>query len=223
MLGIPVVERIDLHRQGESLRATLYAAGEQPAEPMVPIGSVGLQVSLDKAVDFLRAAGWNVRVWRRGARAWRSEPAARPLLDVADIDVRFDLPAGASQEREIDVAQDGPMYSLEAEEALICSILVSHEAYYDVAHFIAKDMFYGKPCRLIWSGFAYLHAHGIPITFSAMLQVLSQEHKLEEIGGPTYLAELITNCYTARHAEAYARIVEACAIRRARTTERRCL
>lgn len=105
-------------------------------------------------------------------------------------------------------------HSREAEEAVIGSILINPEAYYDVAHFLRGDDFYIHRHRWIWETFTRLHERRIPIDFLTVSEELDQLGQLAEVGGPAYLTALINNVPTSLHAEAYGRIVEATAIRR---------
>lgn len=105
-------------------------------------------------------------------------------------------------------------HSREAEEAVIGSILINPEAYYDVAQFILADDFYIHRHRWIWEAFTRLHERRSPIDFLTVSEELDQMGHLAEIGGPAYLSSMISNVPTSLHAAAYGRIVEETAIRR---------
>jgi replicative DNA helicase len=116
-----------------------------------------------------------------------------------------------------DVAAPGPQivpHSREAEEALLGSVLINPEAYYDVAQFLRGDDFYIHRHRWIWDTFVRLHERRVPVDFLTVSEELDQLGQLAEIGGPAYLTGLINNVPTSLHAEAYGRIVEATSIRR---------
>jgi len=106
------------------------------------------------------------------------------------------------------------LYSKEAEEAVIGSILINPEAYYDVAPFLKSDDFYIHRHRWIWDAFVHLHEQRIPIDTLTVSDELNQLGQLSEVGGPAYLTGLINNVPTSLHAEAYGHIVEENAIRR---------
>jgi replicative DNA helicase len=105
-------------------------------------------------------------------------------------------------------------HSREAEEAVIGSVLINPEAYYDVAQFLLADDFYIHRHRLIWESFTRLHERRSPIDFLTVSEELDQMGHLPEVGGPAYLSALISNVPTSLHAAAYGRIVEETAIRR---------
>ena len=111
----------------------------------------------------------------------------------------------------------GPLvvpHHLEAEEAVLGSVLINPEAYYQVAQFLLADDFYIHRHRWIWDAFNRLHERRSPIDLLTVSQELDRQGHLAEVGGPAYLTALISNVPTSLHAEAYGRIVEETAIRR---------
>ncbi|HSF79957.1 MAG TPA: replicative DNA helicase [Anaerolineales bacterium] len=117
---------------------------------------------------------------------------------------------------EVDSAPGSPVipHSREAEEAVIGSILINPEAYYDVAPFLRADDFYIHRHGWIWDTFVRLHERRIPIDFITVIEELDQMGQLAEVGGPAYLTTLINNVPTSLHAEAYGRIIEENSLRR---------
>ena len=105
-------------------------------------------------------------------------------------------------------------HSREAEEAVVGSILINPDAYYDVAQFLQFEDFYIHRHRWIYQAFTRLHERRIPIDFLTVSEELDQLGQLAEIGGPAYLSALINNVPTSLHAEAYGHIVEETAVRR---------
>jgi replicative DNA helicase len=105
-------------------------------------------------------------------------------------------------------------HSREAEEAVIGSVLINPEAYYDVADFLHSGDFYIHRHGWIWDAFTRLYERRIPIDFLTVSEELEQQGQLAEVGGQAYLTALINNVPTSLHAEAYGRIVEETSIRR---------
>ncbi len=105
-------------------------------------------------------------------------------------------------------------HSREAEEAVIGSILINPEAYYDVVEFLQAEDFYIHRHRWIWESFNRLHERRNPLDFLTVSEELDQTGHLGEIGGPAYLTALINNVPTAMHATAYGHRVEETALRR---------
>ena len=105
-------------------------------------------------------------------------------------------------------------HNREAEEAVIGSIIINPEAYFDVAQFLRADDFYIERHGWIWESFHRLVERRIPIDLLTLSNDLSEQNKLAEIGGTAYLAALSNNVPTSLHAVAYGRMVEGAAIRR---------
>jgi replicative DNA helicase len=104
--------------------------------------------------------------------------------------------------------------SREAEEAVLGSVLINPESYYDVAQFLQEQDFYIHRHRWIWQSFTRLHEKRVPIDFLTVSEELDQMDQLGEVGGPAYLTALINNVPTSLHAEAYGHLVEETAVRR---------
>ncbi len=104
--------------------------------------------------------------------------------------------------------------SREAEEAVIGSILINPDAYFDVAEFLLPDDFYIHRHRWIWEAFSRLQQNRIPIDSLTVIEDLDQQGKLAEIGGPAFITALINSVPSSLHATAYAHIVEETAVRR---------
>jgi replicative DNA helicase len=105
-------------------------------------------------------------------------------------------------------------HSREAEEAVIGSVLINPEAYYDVAEFLTVDDFYTHRLRWVWEAFTRLHEQREPIDLLTVTEDLENQGHLAEVGGAAFLTGLINNVPTSLHAEAYGRIIQKSAVRR---------
>ena len=105
-------------------------------------------------------------------------------------------------------------HSREAEEAVVGSILINPEAYFDVAQFLNAEDFYIHRNQWIWQAYARLLEARQPIDMLTVSESLEQAGQLAEVGGTAYLTALVNNTPTSLHAEAYGRIVEQTAMRR---------
>ncbi len=119
-------------------------------------------------------------------------------------------PESAGDGRQV---QETP-YDRQAEEAVLGSVLVNTEVYYDLAHFLSSDDFFLHRNRWIWETFTSLHEQRLPIDILTVSEELEKQGRLEEVGGPAYLTALINNVPSSLHAEAYGKIVEETATRR---------
>lgn len=105
-------------------------------------------------------------------------------------------------------------HSREAEEAVIGSVMINPEAYFDVAPIVRPEDFYLLRHRWIWEAIIRLNERRVAIDFLTVTEELDQSAHLAEVGGPAYLTALINNVPSALHAADYARLVEETAIRR---------
>ena len=105
-------------------------------------------------------------------------------------------------------------YSQEAEEAVIGAVLISPDAFYNVAEFLDADDFYILRHAYIWDALIALEARSETIDYLTVQVELENRARLAEIGGPAYLTQLINSVPTSYHAEVYGRLVERAAIRR---------
>ena len=74
-------------------------------------------------------------------------------------------------------------HNRQAEEAVLGSVLINPESYYDVAQILDADNFYIIRNRWIWEVFTYLHENRIPIDILTLSEELDNRKQLEEIGG----------------------------------------
>ncbi|MBI5564576.1 MAG: replicative DNA helicase, partial [Chloroflexi bacterium] len=106
-----------------------------------------------------------------------------------------------------------PPHSVEAEEALLGSILIDTEAL-DRVSFLADTDFYIIKHQWVWAALQALHARHEPIDAVTLRREVEARDQLDELGGPAYLTYLMTVVPTAIHAVGYGRIVERAANRR---------
>ncbi len=107
-----------------------------------------------------------------------------------------------------------PPHSIEAEEAVLGSLLIDPEAIFRVSSFLKADDFYIVKNTWVWETCVRLHERREPIDFVTVTRELAARGQLDELGGPAYISHLINVVPTAIHAEGYGRIVERMAVRR---------
>ncbi|HMO86091.1 MAG TPA: replicative DNA helicase [Lacipirellulaceae bacterium] len=98
-------------------------------------------------------------------------------------------------------------HSVEAEQAVIGSILLLPEAFDEVALIVRADDFYDDANRTIFQHLADMHDGGQRVDLMLLVERLKKSAQYEEVGGPAYLAEIGRAVSTAAHAEFYAKIV----------------
>jgi replicative DNA helicase len=104
--------------------------------------------------------------------------------------------------------------SREAEEAVLGSVLIYPESYYEIAQILHADDFYVIRNQWLWEVFTRLHDRRVPIDLLTVSEDLEEHGQLTEIGGQGYLTSLVNQTPSSLHAEAYAKIVEQNAVRR---------
>ncbi len=105
-------------------------------------------------------------------------------------------------------------HNREAEEAVLGSVLVNTEVYYDLAHFLSADDFFLHRNQWIREAFTRLQEQRQPIDLLTVGEQLDSQGRLVEVGGHAYLTGLINNVPSSIHAEAYGHMVEEAATRR---------
>ena len=107
-----------------------------------------------------------------------------------------------------------PPQSVEAEEAVLGSILIDPDAIIRVAAMLKPEDFYREKHGWIYETALILHERREPIDFLTVCDELERREQLEEVGGAAFITTLINVVPTSIHAEHYARIVERTATRR---------
>ncbi|MEI7462789.1 MAG: replicative DNA helicase [Candidatus Taylorbacteria bacterium] len=100
-----------------------------------------------------------------------------------------------------------PPHSLEAEKALLGSIMIRGEAMHDVTDIVSEQSFYSNIHRMVWSTLLELHTKGSPIDVLSVSSRLNEKEQLEQIGGMTFLTELINCVPTSTNVDHYADMV----------------
>lgn len=106
-----------------------------------------------------------------------------------------------------DLLDHQPPRSLEAERALIGSLLLLPEVCDEVALIVRAEDFYDPTHRTIFAHMLSLHESGRQIDPTLLSQTLKDAGQYENVGGAAFLLELSQEVATAAHAEYYARIV----------------
>jgi replicative DNA helicase len=100
-----------------------------------------------------------------------------------------------------------PPHDIDAEEAVIGSLLIDGTAIYKIAAFLQKEDFYHEQSQWLYGACLSLYQHDEAINQITVAQELARQKKLEACGGAAYLSHLISNCPTSLDIEHYAKIV----------------
>jgi replicative DNA helicase len=101
-----------------------------------------------------------------------------------------------------------PPQSLEAEKALLGSIMMRPEVMYDLTDIVNDGVFYVDRHRLIWLAMMELHKKANPIDLLSLSSRLKEKELLEQIGGMSYLTELVHGVPSSSNAKYYAEMIQ---------------
>ncbi len=107
-----------------------------------------------------------------------------------------------------------PPHNIEAEEAVIGSLLVDPEAIVKTAISLKPEAFYREKNQWIYDACLSLYERNEAINQITLAQELAQQGKLEPVGGAAYLSHLVSVLPTSVHVEYYAQIVHRLAVMR---------
>lgn len=110
----------------------------------------------------------------------------------------FDLPKGARI----------PPQNLDAEKALLGSLMLSSDAMYEVADIVRTDAFYSGQNRMVYDAMLSLYEKGQPIDLITVSSLLKDRGELEKIDGAAYLSELTLAAVSPGSAKHYADIIQ---------------
>lgn len=104
--------------------------------------------------------------------------------------------------------------SIEAERAVLGSLMMDPEAIIKVSGFLRPTDFFRERHTRLYDAMFALSERREPIDFVTLVEELERRGQLGEIGGAAYLTDLIASTPSALYAEYYAHIVEEAAARR---------
>ena len=100
-----------------------------------------------------------------------------------------------------------PPQNIDAEMALLGSIMLRPLGLNEIMDAIGSDSFYVEKHRLIYQAMMELARKNEPIDLVSMTGILREQGHLDSIGGPTYLSELVGGVPTSTNVEHYAKLV----------------
>lgn len=104
--------------------------------------------------------------------------------------------------------------NIEAERAVLGSLMIDPDAIIKVANFLRPEDFFRERHAWLYEAMRTLNERREPLDFVTLVDELERRERLEEIGGPAYLTDLIASTPTALYVDHYARIVERTAVLR---------
>ncbi len=101
-----------------------------------------------------------------------------------------------------------PPQSIEAEKALLGSLMLDKDAITKVVDFLRPEDFYKTSHSKIYQAMLNLFEKKEPIDLLTLTQKLEERKELEEIGGVSFLSEILSSVPTPAHLLHYAKIVK---------------
>jgi len=101
-----------------------------------------------------------------------------------------------------------PPQNIESEKALLGSIMLKPEALHSVIDIIMPDAFYIQKHHLIYQTMLELFGKNEPIDLLSMSSRLKEKELLEQIGGRSYLADMVNTVPSAGNVKHYAELVQ---------------
>lgn len=124
------------------------------------------------------------------------------MAQVKRIDARSAAPRVTSE-----ILDRVPPHDLEAEKAVLGSLLLDPLVCDDVAMVVRATDFYSQPNQLIFAHLMDLHNAGRRVDHMLLMDALKKANEYEPIGGKDYLTEVIQSVPSAANAKYYAQIV----------------
>ncbi len=107
-----------------------------------------------------------------------------------------------------------PPHNLEAEQAILGSILINNDALNQVVDILSGEDFYREAHAYIFEGMLTLYNKDDPVDLITLPQVLREMDTLERVGGTDYLASLVEGTSTSAGIMYHAEIVKDLSTRR---------
>ncbi len=120
---------------------------------------------------------------------------------------RVDRPRAAAGGVGSEILDRTPPHSLDAEKAVLGSLLLVPEVCDEVALLVRPSDFYSDAHEKIFGHMLALHEDGKRVDVTLLVNRLKDAGQLESIGGVPYLADIADFTATAANAEYYAQIV----------------
>lgn len=105
-------------------------------------------------------------------------------------------------------------HDINAEQAILGSMLISKDAISKACEQLDFDSFYGPQNRIVFETMFYMNIENQAIDITTMSSELRAKNKLQEIGGVEFLYELYSAVPSTANVEFYIQIVERQALRR---------
>ena len=101
-----------------------------------------------------------------------------------------------------------PPHNIEAEKSVLGALMLDKDAIIKVANLIRLGDFYKDVHNLIYESMLELYEKREPIDVLSLSNILEEKGKLENIGGSSYLTELVNSVPSSSNVAHYAKVVQ---------------
>ncbi len=101
-----------------------------------------------------------------------------------------------------------PPQAMEGEMAVLGSIMLRPDALYEIIDLIREEIFYSEKHRMIWRVMLELSGKNSPIDLLSVSTKLKEKNQLEQIGGASFLTELVNCVPSSANIRHYAEIIQ---------------
>ncbi len=112
------------------------------------------------------------------------------------------------------ISENLPPHDVEAEKAVLGSLLIDSEGMFKIATFLRPEDFFTPENQWAYDACFSLYQRNEGINQITVAHELAQKGRLEEAGGAAYLSHLISMVPTSLHVEHFAQIVSRSAVMR---------
>jgi replicative DNA helicase len=106
------------------------------------------------------------------------------------------------------MAEKALPHNIDAEQAVLGSVIINPHAVAQVADFLRPEDFYRDSHRVVYQAILDLYQKNGPADFVTLSDALQQQGRLEEVGGQSQITSLVNTVPSSVNVDYYARIVE---------------
>ncbi len=101
-----------------------------------------------------------------------------------------------------------PPQNIDAEKALLGAIMMRPQSIHEISDQLAKDAFYSEKHRIIYATMLELLSRSEPIDMVVLSAKLKEKKLLDNIGGASYLMQLVSTVPSTNNVEHYAKLIQ---------------
>lgn len=121
--------------------------------------------------------------------------------------VQYKRSQGQSNQLPLDSYAHVQPQALEMEKAVLGALMIDRDAYMEVCNLLRVESFYEPRNQMIYEAIVKLSAEESPVDVLTITDKLGKMGKLEEVGGPGYVADLSSRVATSANIVYHANIV----------------